>query len=113
MGNIRQLFGTWRIEAGAQTFGTSIMRCPNCGIENLTNAKFCDECATPLPQTCPSCGMENRARAKFCSECAAPLREQYRIQSLAFTSDFGPRPLNSQPKTQTPTPIQYTPNHLA
>jgi hypothetical protein len=57
--------------------------------------------------------MENRARAKFCSECAAPLREQSRIQSLAFTSDFGPRPLNSLPKTQTPTPIQYTPNHLA
>src|SRR5262245_43483233 len=49
------------------------MRCGSCDTENPAGAKFCIECAAPLPKRCPSCGMENLPRAKFCSECATPL----------------------------------------
>ncbi|MBV8360442.1 MAG: zinc ribbon domain-containing protein [Deltaproteobacteria bacterium] len=49
------------------------MRCSNCGAENRTGAKFCNECAAPIPVSCPQCGASNRPDAKFCDECAAPL----------------------------------------
>src|SRR6185503_1585526 len=52
------------------------MRCGSCGTENPEGAKFCIECAAPLPKRCPSCGAENLSRAKFCSECATPLAGQ-------------------------------------
>src|SRR5262245_66460371 len=64
------------------------MHCPNCGSENRVGAKFCNECASPLPVRCSSCGAENRAGAKFCDECAAPL-----------TSPPPPPLANPQPST--------------
>src|SRR5262245_42641698 len=71
------------------------MHCPNCGSENRVGAKFCNECATPLPVRCSACGAENRAGAKFCDECAAPLLRQPSI-----------------PPALDPSPISYTPLHL-
>jgi class 3 adenylate cyclase/tetratricopeptide (TPR) repeat protein len=47
--------------------------CANCGTDNRTGAKFCQECATPLAPSCPACGTVNTPGAKFCSECATPL----------------------------------------
>jgi class 3 adenylate cyclase/predicted ATPase len=49
------------------------MRCVHCQHENPEGAKFCNECAAPLPLRCPSCGTANRPGAKFCHECATPL----------------------------------------
>ena len=49
------------------------MRCLQCGSDNREGAKFCNECATPLPLHCSSCGTENRPGAKFCNECATLL----------------------------------------
>ncbi len=49
------------------------MTCTNCGTENRAGAKFCSECAMPLPAACPNCGTANPPTAKFCSECATPL----------------------------------------
>src|SRR5215510_5405654 len=72
------------------------MHCPNCGSENRVGAKFCNECATPLPVRCSSCGAENRAGAKFCDECAAPLIRQPSI-----------------PPALDPSPLSYTPKYLA
>jgi predicted ATPase/class 3 adenylate cyclase len=72
------------------------MLCPNCGSENRVGAKFCNECATPLPLRCSACGAENRAGAKFCDECAAPL-----LRPPALPQALDPRPIN------------YTPQHLA
>jgi len=46
------------------------MQCPRCQHENRPQAKFCEECATPLARNCPHCGTELSARAKFCPECA-------------------------------------------
>src|SRR5215831_12641465 len=49
------------------------MRCVQCQHENPEGAKFCNECAAPLPLRCPSCGTANRPGAKFCHKCATPL----------------------------------------
>ena len=49
------------------------MICPGCRHENRSGAKFCEECATPLPMSCPSCGTEPRATARFCDECGTRL----------------------------------------
>jgi serine/threonine-protein kinase len=49
--------------------------CPNCGLANRDNARFCSSCATPLVQEliCPSCGTRNMPTARFCHQCATPL----------------------------------------
>src|SRR5262245_6679513 len=80
------------------------MRCPNCGSDNRAGAKFCDECATPLPLACPSCGVENRAGAKFCNECATSLTTSPRSQVPSSIQLPAP---NAKP------PVTYTPMHLA
>ncbi len=49
------------------------MTCPGCAHENRLSAKFCEECAAPLPRLCPSCGAGLRPAAKFCDECGASL----------------------------------------
>src|SRR5262245_7934195 len=76
------------------------MKCLACGHENREGAKFCNECAAPLPTPCPDCGAANPAGAKFCNECAAPLSGGAPPASPAF-------------KSPTPTPLSYTPRHLA
>ncbi len=45
------------------------MNCPACAHPNRTGAKFCEECAAPLPRACASCGSDLRPNAKFCDEC--------------------------------------------
>jgi hypothetical protein len=49
------------------------MHCPRCGCENRAGAKFCNECAAPLPLHCDACGVENRPGAKFCDACGTSL----------------------------------------
>ena len=49
------------------------MICGNCGTQNDTGAKFCQECAAPLAATCPNCGATPKPGARFCSQCATPL----------------------------------------
>jgi class 3 adenylate cyclase/tetratricopeptide (TPR) repeat protein len=69
--------------------------CPRCQHENRPQAKFCEECATPLARTCPQCGGQLSATAKFCSECAHPV-DQPVVPPQRFAS-----------------PQTYTPKHLA
>ena len=49
------------------------MRCVKCEAENRDGAKFCNECAAPLPAKCPVCAAVNKPRAKFCDECGTAL----------------------------------------
>ena len=49
------------------------MNCPACGCENPDGAKFCNQCAGPLPLRCLKCGTSNPAESRFCNGCAAPL----------------------------------------
>ncbi len=86
------------------------MRCPHCGSENRVGAKFCDECAAPLPLACPSCGAENRAGAKFCNECATPLSQQ--LQPPVQRSTFNVQ-RDGHLTPDPPPPVSYTPKHLA
>jgi hypothetical protein len=49
------------------------MNCPACGRENPDGAKYCNQCAVPLPLRCLKCGTSNPAESRFCNDCAAPL----------------------------------------
>jgi class 3 adenylate cyclase len=96
------------------------MRCPNCGSENRQGAKFCDECAAPLPLRCPNCGNENRQGAKFCNDCATPLKAGEREKRRKGETEKGAT-IGSDSKLQTldpsrlrtPDPGLWTPPHLA
>ena len=70
------------------------MRCPKCQHENTAKAKFCEECAAPLPQTCAECGSRVSVTAKFCAQCGHPL------EPVADDARFA-------------SPKSYTPQHLA
>ena len=63
------------------------MRCSSCTTDNPDNAKFCIECAAPLPARCPRCGRQNPPKAKFCADCAAPLGAS--APSASLTHDPG------------------------
>jgi len=50
------------------------MNCPKCQHQNRPHAKFCEECAAPLPLICAHCGSEVFSSAKFCPECGHAIR---------------------------------------
>jgi hypothetical protein len=62
------------------------MKCPQCGLENRVNARFCKQCGhslqehavrpspTAAPGTvCPACGATTKPEARFCPRCGRPL----------------------------------------
>ena len=71
------------------------MQCPRCQHEAPPRAKFCPECAAPLPGRCGKCESELPAGAKFCPQCAGP------VEALP----------NAAPRFASPA--SYTPTHLA
>src|SRR5262249_4203296 len=68
-----------------------LMRCSSCGAENREGAKFCSECAAPIPVKCTHCGVSNRPAAKFCDECAAPLSASSLSASTASKGQTPPQ----------------------
>ena len=49
--------------------------CESCGAE-LSMAKFCPECGTPLkpkPPACEGCGHQPEVITNFCPECGAKM----------------------------------------
>jgi class 3 adenylate cyclase/tetratricopeptide (TPR) repeat protein len=70
------------------------MKCPNCEHENTVQAKFCEQCATPLGRACGNCGGAVSSAARFCPQCGSPLK-----------------PVADDPRFASPT--SYTPQHLA
>src|SRR5262245_40105859 len=71
------------------------MKCPRCQHENRPQAKFCEECGTPLARSCPKCGSGLSPSGKFCPECGHP---------VGGASEAPPR---------LPAPETYIPKHLA
>jgi class 3 adenylate cyclase len=71
------------------------MQCAACGFENIADASFCGECATPLTTavSCPACRRANPPKQKFCNACGQPLT---RPDGAALAD-----------------PRSYTPKHLA
>jgi class 3 adenylate cyclase/tetratricopeptide (TPR) repeat protein len=68
------------------------MRCPSCQTENPEGAKFCNECAAPLPLACGVCGSSNPSTAKFCNECAAPLGIAAAASAISSAAPLQNRP---------------------
>src|SRR5215472_15754871 len=66
------------------------MNCPACGHENPESAKFCNQCAKPLPLACPKCGTSNPVGSKFCNECAAPLTSTSQSANTETTAQIPP-----------------------
>jgi class 3 adenylate cyclase/tetratricopeptide (TPR) repeat protein len=73
----------------------SPVQCPACGHLSREGARFCANCAAPLPQeiACPRCGASNPAGQNFCDRCGNQLVERR--------------------EAPAPDPRSYTPDHLA
>src|ERR1700688_3214255 len=76
------------------------MHCTNCGLENPTGTRFCEQCGARLARICPHCGHELSSNPKFCGECGAPVSASSQAASAL------PQPVAC-------APIHYTPAHLA
>src|SRR5258708_39505625 len=80
------------------------MRCRKCGTENAADARFCNQCATPLNRPCPKCAYLNAPDAKFCSRCAAGVGGEAAVGSDASDSPAsrgGVRVAPEQPDAST------------
>jgi hypothetical protein len=82
------------------------MNCASCGHTNPASVKFCVECGTAVSARCPSCHSELHRAAKFCGECGAEIRVSG-VKVLDVREGF------ETPNTVTPSPLAYTPKHLA
>ena len=51
------------------------MGCPNCGVENRPEAKFCHACGTPLELICPN-GHPVAAGFRFCDVCGTQVAQR-------------------------------------
>ena len=63
------------------------MKCSQCGHDNRTGAKFCEECGAHLALVCTHCGTQLSPTAKFCSECGHPADQA--AASTALSQRFG------------------------
>jgi predicted RNA-binding Zn-ribbon protein involved in translation (DUF1610 family) len=48
--------------------------CPNCGLQNSKNSKFCNNCGKNLSSVCSKCGTSNPLNSSFCSKCGFSLQ---------------------------------------
>ena len=64
------------ISQGIHTGATSklpLVACSNCKHDNISLAKFCEECGKGLYEACPKCERESIAGKKFCIECGVDI----------------------------------------
>lgn len=79
------------------------MQCPQCQQENLTNAKFCQECGQKLSLRCPSRDFDVPPAAKFCPECGQ------RLSNPPLPSDTKAKPDFSQSYREVESQEDRTP----
>src|SRR6516225_4648642 len=72
------------------------MKCPKCHHDNAAQAKFCEQCATPLARVCGNCGSSVSATAKFCSDCGHLVALGPNDRSLRPPKSYTPRYLADQ-----------------
>jgi membrane protease subunit (stomatin/prohibitin family) len=67
--------GTGAAGGAAAAAGAATVACANCGTLNSPTAKFCNNCATAMPQgiVCGNCGAHMPAGSKFCHNCGAKI----------------------------------------
>lgn len=51
------------------------MECPICSHRNPADARFCENCGSPLEATCPNCGRAVSPQARFCRHCGHNLAD--------------------------------------
>ena len=56
----------------------AILKCPECGNENVSDKHQCDICGCPLSElsVCPDCSQTNINSAENCIYCGCPLKSQ-------------------------------------
>lgn len=59
------------VQQGAVNANQEGCHCSNCGAQNMTGAKFCNECGTKfqINTFCSNCGTSIQSGSKFCNEC--------------------------------------------
>ena len=65
------------------------MECVRCQHQNPTDARFCEQCGTQLPNLCGTCGAAVSPTANFCRACGTQLPDQataLKSTSIADTS---------------------------
>ena len=85
------------------------MRCAACGHENPEVARFCNGCGQVMAARCGTCTAENPPGARFCNQCGAQLQAAER----SMASRLGEPSSSRTPTPATPSPLSYTPKHLA
>lgn len=101
--------------------------CPQCGVENPSSARFCEQCGATLipvpvqgpsaapvmgaapvaagPQTCPQCGATTLPGEAFCDTCGASLIGPARpVAPAAPLSGIPPQPMYPPPQPVAPPP---------
>lgn len=71
------------------------MQCPSCAHDNLSDARFCNQCGTALAAICAQCQHHNPPGARFCNQCGNSLQDD-----------------SAGEKTAPPVRRSYTPRHL-
>ena len=49
------------------------MQCPDCQMEAVAGAVFCNHCGTPMPVFCHECSAANPPESRFCHRCGVAL----------------------------------------
>jgi class 3 adenylate cyclase len=82
------LLGELLMDKGAGRFRDRVRQCVvrNAGTDNAAEARFCNQCATPLNLLCPQCAHLNASDAKFCAQCGAALDWQAEVDSEVSAS---------------------------
>lgn len=64
-----------------------VMKCPHCGAENPSNAKYCQACGKSFysMKTCPKCGQQTPSDGKYCIHCQAKLAPDGKIEHSLFS----------------------------
>ena len=63
------------------------MKCPKCGFENISKAKFCNNCGDNLEILCSSCEIANPPGSRFCYECGHNLTPRSEPTSTELSFD--------------------------
>ena len=48
--------------------------CPDCGLQNPRNSKFCNACGRALASVCSKCSMSNPLNSSYCNKCGFALQ---------------------------------------
>ena len=82
------------------------MRCTSCQSDNPPENQFCEQCGARLEARCPQCGTPVRPGGRFCGACGQRLSAPDTAVPAAILAAGAPH-------TPAPSPIAYTPRHLA